>query len=399
MIQPLKSKFSSWVEIDLDQVRSNVLQIKKGIPEYCKIAAVVKANAYGHGAVEIAKEVIGCGAEVLAVSSVEEGIELRLSGIKQTPIYLLSPFVTEQIDDVFHFDLTPSISNIEQACDLSKKGSESGRSIKINIKVDTGLGRFGVDYNEVVSLLAELSKFKNLKIEGVYTHFATAEEGDNEFLRKQLSRFIEVLGKIEEMGVSIPLKHAAGSAAIACLPESYFNMIRPGLLLLGIYPSDELKQDMDLKPVMSFKTRVILVRKVWREMSVGYGRTYIAKRNTHIAICPLGYSDGYPRILSNRGEVIINQRRFPIVGTICLNNMMIEVENNSNVGIGDEVTVIGRSGQEEITVQELARKAETVVDEICMINPRVPRIYFKGRRSHLGSSHIKGRISTGRVPN
>lgn len=365
------------MEIDLDQVRRNVFQLKEKIPESCKIAAVVKANAYGHGAVEIAKEVVGCGVDILAVSSVQEGIELRVSGIKKASIYLLSPSLTEQIDDVFRFDLTPSISSIEQACELSKKATERKGRIKINIKVDTGLSRFGVDYKEISPFLRGLLNLKNIEIEGIYTHFATAEEGDNEFLREQLSRFVEVLGKAEEMGVNIPFKHAAGSAAIACLPESYFNMVRPGLLLLGIYPSPQLKRDMDLKPVMSFKTKVILLRKVWKGTSVGYGRTYIAKRDTHIAVCSLGYSDGYPRVLSNRGEVLINHRRFPIVGKICLNEMAVEVGNNSNVRVGDEVTVIGRSGQEEITVQELARKAETVVDEICMVSSRVPRIYLK----------------------
>lgn len=385
MAQDQKSKFSSWVEVDLDRLQKNVLQIRKKIPEFCKIAAVVKANAYGHGAVEIAKEVVGCGVEVLAVSSVAEGIELRRSGL-EVSIYLLSSVTTEQIDDVFRFDFIPSVSNMEQVCELSEKATERGGRVKINVKVDTGLSRFGVDYKEMVPFLRELLKLKSIEIEGIYTHFATADEGDIAFLHKQLSRFTKVLKEVAEMGVNVPFKHAAGSSATAYLPESHFNMIRPGLLLLGIPYSQQLQREMDLKPVMSFKTKVILLRKIGKGVSVGYGRTYIAQKDTQIAICPVGFSDGYPRTLSNRGEVLINHRRFPIVGKIALNNMTIEVGNNSNVRVGDEVTLIGRSGQDEITVQELATKAELIVDEICMINPRVPRIYLKEGRSYLGNS-------------
>jgi len=389
MLRQQVSSFSSWVEVDLDLVRRNVLEIRKWIPQFCKIAAVVKANAYGHGAVEIGKELIGCGIEVLAVAYVEEGIELRLSGIKQaTPIYLLSSFTTEQIDDILRFNLTPSISNIEQARILVKEAYKRGERIKINVKVDTGLSRFGVDYDEAGPFLEELSKLENVEIEGIYTQFATAGEGDNEFLREQLSRFKKVLETAEKMGVKFRFKHAAGSDALACLPESYFNMVRSGLLPLGIYSLHQPKRDMDLKPVMSFKTRVVLLRKIRKGASVGYGRTYIAEKDTAIAVCSVGYSDGYPRILSNRAEVLIGHRRYPVAGEISLNAMMIEVGENSNVRIGDEVTLIGRYGHEEITVQELASKAETSVDEICMINPRVPRVYIKGGHRFLRNAII-----------
>lgn len=379
MKQQLKSKFSSWVEIDLDQIQKNILEIKEKIPEGCKITAVLKANAYGHGAVKVAREAISCGIDTLAISIPEEGIELRNSGIKNAAIYLLSPITPEQIDYVFDFNLVPSISNIEQANLLSQEAAKRGLTININIKVDTGLGRFGIYYDDIAPFLKSLIKLTNLKIEGIYTHFATAEEGDNEFLREQLSRFEKVLAVLEATGINVPLRHTAGSAAIASLPESYFDMVRPGLLLLGIYPSKQLKRDMNLKPALSFKTMVSLVKKVKKGSSVGYGRTYIAKKDTYIALCPLGFADGYPRSLSNRAEVLINGHRFPIIGKICLNNIMVEIGNNNNIHEGDEVILIGKSGHEEITIEELAYKAGTIVDEICLINPRVPRNYLSSR--------------------
>ncbi len=371
------------MEVDLDQVKKNILQVKEKLPRGCKIAAVVKGNAYGHGAIGIAREVVNCGIDVLAVGTVMEGIELRLSGIRTPSIYLLSSHIKEQADDIFQFNLIPSISNIEQAKELSEQAGNMGRRIKINIKVDTGLTRFGFDYMEMPSILTVL-KLPNIDVEGIYTHFATAEEGNNEFLQEQLLRFREVLKKVEEGGFSIPFRHAAGSSATAFLPESHFNMVRPGLLLLGIYPNDQFKQYIDLKPVMSLKTRVVFIRNIRKDVSVGYDRSYVSKEDTHLAVLSLGFSDGYPRPLSNRGEVLIRHHRFPIVGLISLNNIIVDIGNDSDVQVGDEVVLIGRSGQEEITLQELASKAKTIVDEICMINPRVPHIYVKGGESYIG---------------
>lgn len=379
----ITSKLPSWMEVDLDQVRGNILQVKEKLPRGCKIAAVVKGNAYGHGAIGIAREAVNCGIDVLAVGTVMEGVELRLSGIKTPSIYLLSSHLKEQADDIFQFNLIPSISNIEQAKELSEQAGNMGRRTKINIKVDTGLTRFGFDYMEIPSILTVL-KLPNIDIEGIYTHFATAEKGNNEFLQEQLLRFREVLKKVEERGFSIPFRHAAGSSATAFLPESHFNMVRPGLLLLGIYPNDQFKQYIDLKPVMSLKTRVVFIRNIRKDVSVGYDRSYDSKEDTRLAVLSLGFSDGYPRPLSNRGEVLIRHHRFPIVGLISLNNIIVDIGNDSDVQVGDEAVLIGRSGQEEITLQELASKAKTIVDEICMINPRVPRIYIKGGESYIG---------------
>jgi len=361
-------------EIDLKALAYNLNGIRRQVGTRVKIMGIVKANAYGHGIVEVAQFLERKRIDYLGVANAEEGVVLRESGTK-APIHVFTLPSKSQASLFASHDLEPTICSQYDAALINVQAQRAGKSIPIHLKIDTGMNRIGVNPGELRKLLKTLSKLRHLEIKGVYTHFAMAEIRDKSFSRLQLAEFHRALDVLQKERVSAELIHCAGSAGILDLPESYFSMVRPGIMLYGYYPSRETTESVRLKPVLSLKSRVSLVKWVKSGESVSYGRRYIAKRRTRIATLPLGYADGYMRSLTGRSSVLIGNRRFPTAGTICMDQLMVDV-GSEDVRVGDEAVLIGQQYREHISAWDLAATVGTIPYEICTnISSRVPRIH------------------------
>ncbi len=362
------------VEIDLDSIAYNIHQIRKKVGNKTKIMAVMKANAYGHGAVEVAKVAIDAGAQWLAVALVEEAIQLREAGI-QSPILILGSTPPDQVHEVIKYNLSQTVCSRELIETLSNEAQSWNQTAKVHIKVDTGLGRLGIFPEEVAAFVKESSCLEGIEIEGIFTHFSVADE-DKAFTELQIKKFKEVISNLEREKIHIPLKHAANSAAVVGFASSYFNLVRPGIILYGLYPSPEMNRTIPLKPAMSFKTKITYLKRVPAGYSLSYDRTFTTKRKSLIAILPVGYADGYPRALSNKGEVLIKGKRAPVVGMICMDMTLVDVTHIPDVKVGDEVVLFGKQNGAQISADEIASKSGLINYEIlCGISKRVPRIY------------------------
>lgn len=367
--------------IDLDAIRYNYLQLKKQLAEGVHILAVVKADAYGHGAVQAAKTLEEIGCRYFGAAILEEAIELRDAGIK-SDIIILGGIYNNQVEDTVKYNLTPVVFDSETVISLNnlvpagfKQGTAKGK-IKIHVKIDTGMGRLGLLPHQIAGFFKGLKDLKNIEIEGVLTHLAEIDEDERSFSGGQMDLFLKAIDIIKGMGFDPLFKHIANSAATVNLPSTHFNLVRPGIMLYGSYPVKILKKVIDLKPVMRLTTRIIQIKKIPIGHSVSYGRQFVADRETIIATVPIGYGDGYPRHLSNKGEMLVRGARAKVAGVVCMDLTMLDVTDIKDVCEGDEVTVIGRDGGEEIAVEEIAEKAETIPYEIlCGINKRVPRKY------------------------
>ncbi|MCR4439812.1 MAG: alanine racemase [bacterium] len=362
--------------IDLGAIAYNLGQIRAKVAP-ARIMAVVKANAYGHGALEVATTALASGASYLGVALVEEGMELRAGGVK-APILVFGGTVPEQAPLFVENDLTATVYTLQAAEALAGVARRLGKTATVHVKIDTGMGRVGVAWDEALSFLRWLTAQPGLRVEGVYTHLATSDEKDKAFAELQLARFRQVVDGVEAMGLRL-IKHAANSGAILDMPESYFDMVRPGVMMYGYYPSPHTSQSVPLRPAMTFKTRVLLVKKVARGTSISYGRQFIAPRPTTIATLPVGYADGYNRLLSNRGEVLIRGRRYPVVGRVCMDQIMVDLGPESDVQPGEEVVLFGRQGDEEVSVYWICEKLGTIPYEVtCWVSARVPRVSTRG---------------------
>ncbi|HHV61764.1 MAG TPA: alanine racemase [Firmicutes bacterium] len=375
-------------EINLENIAHNMREIRKRIGPGPEIMAVVKADAYGHGAERVSATVLGNGATWLGVATVEEGVLLRKSGII-APILILGTIFPAQARRALRYGLTVTVSDYEFAEALALCATQEGRKAKVHVKVDTGMGRIGVTPEDTVAFVKRLTALPNIEVEGIFTHFATADS-DLGFARVQLHRFNKVITSLLESGIKIPIRHAANSAAILNLPESYFNMVRAGIIIYGLSPfgsrrgmplrtgpgsSSSHDPVMDLRPALSLKTRVAYVKRVPAGTPVSYGSTYVTNRATTIATLPVGYADGLLRALSNKAHVLIRGGRYPVAGTICMDACMVDV-GDLEVEVGDEAVLIGRQGNEEISAEEVAEAAGTINYEIvCAISKRVPRVY------------------------
>jgi|SRR5690554_212765 len=364
-----------WVEVDLDAIKYNLGRIRGIIGEEPRIMAVVKAEAYGHGAVKVAEVALASGADWLGVAIPEEGIALRKAGING-PILVLGPLLPEQAGEFGVYGLTASITGLESAKALSAAAMKQKTKAKIHVKIDTGMGRVGINPQEAEDFFQKLSILPGLEVEGVYSHFATADEEDKSYADHQLSVFRTVLKNLEELGMRIPLKHLANSAGIISFPESHFNLVRAGIMLYGLYPSPIADQNLlPLRPAFSLKTRITQVKRVPPGTAISYGRMYHTKTETTIITLPLGYADGWARALSGKARVLVKGRSYPVVGRICMDQFMVDV-GDTQVEVGEEVVLIGRQNQEEITVDEVASLLNTINYEVvCMISDRVPRVY------------------------
>jgi len=368
----------TWIEIDLDAIAQNVKNIKQLIGEK-ELMAVVKGNAYGHDILEVSSVVLRNGASRLAVARLEEGIFLRKVGI-DVPILILGLTLKQQAELLVSYNITPTVCEYEMIEKLSESAIKEDKVIKVHLKVDTGMGRIGIFSHDILRFIKRIRALKNVEIEGIFTHFSVADEKDKTYTEKQFRKFMGVLTALEKEGIRIPIKHLGNSATLLDLPHMWLDLVRPGISIYGLYPSTEVQKTIKLIPAHSFKTRIVFLKELSMGESIGYGRTYTTnQRRTKVASLPLGYADGYNRLLSNQGEVLVRGSRFPIIGRICMDQTMIDVTNLPQVEIGDEVVLWGRQGQEEITVEEIAEKIGTINYEIVHMpdKKRVPKLFIK----------------------
>lgn len=365
-----------WVEIDLNAVRHNLAEIRRLIGPTVEIMAVVKGEAYGHGALKIAQTSLQAGAHRLGVALPEEGIALRKAGIT-APILVFSPLQTDQAETMVRFDLTPTICMLEPAVALSRAATAAGKEVPYHVKIDTGMNRIGIPANEGIVFIKKMRPLPGIFLEGIFSHLATADEGDKEYARFQMKTFNKVIVDLKAEGLLPPKVHLANSAGIIDLPSAYYNLVRPGLILYGMYPSSEVAvEKIRLEPAFSLKTKVVFKKRVPQGSTVSYGRKYVTPAETTIVTIPIGYADGWSRRLSGKAEVLISGKRFPIVGAICMDLCMVDV-GNEPVEIGQEVVLIGSQATERITAEEIGVHMGTINYEVtCMINDRVPRRYL-----------------------
>jgi alanine racemase len=363
--------------VDLNALSWNFRQIRSKVGAQVKVLSMVKANGYGHGAPVIAQALAAEGSDAFGVATLEEGVELRQAGIR-TPILVLAGAYPDQVDQFFNNSLTPVIHALESLKELELAVHHRRRGLTVHLKVDTGMGRLGFLAAEINSWLPKIKELKALKIEGVFSHFSHAESVEGGYTQQQLRIFQSVIERLRAEGIAPSLVHLANSAATITLPAAYFDMVRPGLMLYGIYPAPALARQICLKPVLTWKTRILQVKKVPAGSSISYGQTFVTNRESRIATLPLGYADGYPRLLSNRGEVLVGGKRAPVAGRVCMDLTMIDVTDIEKIQPGDEVVLLGRQGEAEISADEMAAWANTISYEILTsISNRVPRIHHK----------------------
>lgn len=369
----------TWVEINLDAIAQNVKNIKKLIGERSELMAVVKGNAFGHDILEVPSVVLNNGATRLAVARLEEGISLRKAGIT-VPILVLGLTLKEQAELLILYNITPAVCDFEMIERLSKSAVKMNRIAKVHLKIDTGMGRLGILSEDALSFIKKLMHLNNIEIEGIFTHFSVADEKDKTYTENQFKKFTEVLNILEREGIKIPIKHVGNSATLLDLPDMWLNMVRPGIAIYGLYPSMEVQKTIKLIPAHSFKTRIVFIKELSAGKCIGYGRTYTTtKKRTKVASLPVGYADGYNRLLSNQGEVLVRERRVPIIGRVCMDQCMVDVTDLPQVEIGDEVVLWGRQGEELITVEEIAEKIKTINYEIVHMpdKKRVPKLFIQ----------------------
>jgi alanine racemase len=367
---------SVWAEIDLDALEQNVRQLKRQA-NGALLMAVVKANAYGHGAIGVARAAIAAGADRLGVVCVDEGEELRRAGI-DAPILVMGHTPTSQAERAVALALTPTVSSIEFARALSRYAGESGVTLPVHLKVETGLNRYGLPPEQLLPLAESMRHLPALDVEGLWTHFATGDEADKSYVLRQFAAFGEVAGRLPW----IRLRHVANTGTVLDMPELSLDMVRVGIGIYGCYPSNQVGCSVPLRPVLSLKSRVARLRRLEAGECVSYGCTWTAKRPSVVALVMCGYGDGVRRALSNKGSVLIRGRRAPIVGRIAMDMCVADVTDIPYVALDDEVVIIGRQRDEAITAEEVAQLCDTISYEILTgITARVPRLYLREGRT------------------
>jgi alanine racemase len=364
----------TWAEIDLDAIRHNLACIRGLIDKKVKVMAVVKANAYGHGIGRISRVLVEDGVSYLGVATVDEALNLRRFGI-DAPVLVLGSVLEHEAKAAVENNITLTLCDqglLEVLTDMAKR---TGSRSKVHIKVDTGMGRLGVWHEEAFGFIKEACSRKEIEVEGVYTHFSSAGR-DKMVTRLQLNSFEQVLKEMESAGLNAKYKHAANSIAVVDWERSHLNLVRPGILLYGVYPKEDFRRDFKLRPVMNLKTRIVHLKETPPGRSISYGRTYITQKWTKIATIPIGYADGYGRILSNKAEALLKGQYVRVVGMVTMDQTLLDVGHVKDARVGDEVVLIGRQGEAEILIEKIAKLAGTIPYEILSaITDRVPRIY------------------------
>jgi alanine racemase len=375
-----------WSEINLTAIAHNVRELRRITRSDAELMIAVKANGYGHGAVQIARTVIQNGADALAVARVEEGLELRKAGIG-APVLILGYTPAQWADALLAEQLVPTVFSLQNAQELSTASASTNQRISVHIKIDTGMGRQGIQYNalrvedqgDAAREILAISSLPGLSIKGLYTHFATADHADKTYADKQFRRFLALTDALKSSNMRLPLLHAANSGAIIDMPQTHLDLVRAGISVYGLYPSQEVDLNcIALQPALALKAKITQLKHVPAGTKISYGCTYLTPKPTTIATIPVGYGDGYNRRLSNRGQVLVRGKRAPIVGRVCMDLSMVDVGHVNDVAVGDEVVLIGRQGEEMISADEVADMLDTINYEVVTaLAARVPRIYIK----------------------
>jgi alanine racemase len=367
-----------WAIVDLDAIAHNIAAIKRHVGDRVIVMAVVKANAYGHGAEPVARMALESGASWLAVNRVNEGVALRRAGI-QAPILVMGYTPAAGAMTAVAHDLRLTVTSAALAESLSAAANRAGKTAPIHIKIDTGMGRFGLLPDHALDFVRELRALSGLKLEGAFTHFAVADLVDKNYTHQQFGAFLEALGELESAGIHVPVRHVANSAATLDLPEMHLDAVRPGIAIYGLHPSGEVQPALPLRPALTLKSRVGRTCTLPLGSSISYGRTFVTQRPTPVALVPVGYGDGYLRLNSNRGAVLIHGQRAPIRGRVCMDQFVVEISGIQDVHLDDEVVLIGHQGDDRLTAEEVASWGETINYEVVtQLMPRVPRVYVRG---------------------
>lgn len=366
----------TWVEVNLDAIRHNVAELRRMAPN-SQFMAVVKADGYGHGALQVARTALEAGATWLGVATVEEGVELRRNGVvASTLVFGYVP--EEQTGMVLLHAIRPAVFSLDLARALQERGKGLVRKAYVHLKIDTGMGRVGVRPDEIIPFVRELKQLSHIEVEGVFTHLATADEPDNPFAAEQLAEFERVLALLRTEGINPPVIHAANSAGILLWPNSHYDLVRAGIAMYGHPPDPAVEWPVNLQPALTWRTRVGMIKEVPAGTPISYGCTYRAEKSERIASLPVGYADGYPRGLSNKGQVLVRGRRCQVAGRVCMDQTMVRIPDGLEVEPGDEVVLIGEQNGEWITASEVAGLIGTINYEVlCAISKRVPRLYRK----------------------
>lgn len=368
----------SWVEIDLAALRHNFHQASRRLGSDTCVVGVVKSDAYGHGMVPVARELVACGASFLAVSKYWEARELYEAGLR-VPVLVLLGVEPGDMEEAVARDVRPVVFRGDHARMLSAVARRRGQRVRVHLKVDTGMGRLGVPWRDAAAFLDELLDMPGIELEGVLSHFAVADEEDKAYCDCQLERFAGILRLLEERGRPVTYAHIANSAGLLDLQHAHFHMVRPGIMLYGAQPSDVLLRPASLQPVMAFKSRILQLKDVPGAHPIGYGRTYVTSEPARIATVPVGYDDGYSRLLSNKGQVLVRGQRAPLVGRVSMNMITVDVSRVAGVAEDDEVVLLGSQGQECITADEIAQWCGTISYEVfCNIGRHHDRIFRNG---------------------
>jgi alanine racemase len=370
----------AWAEIDLNAIEHNISEIKKITQKGTEIMGIVKADAYGHGIIEVARTLLNKGITRLGVAVLDEAIQLRNSGIG-APILVLGYTCPERAEEIVINNITQTVYDYDLPKAISNAAIKYKMKAKVHVKVDTGMTRIGVmPNNKGIDDVLAISRLPYVKIEGLFTHFACADERDKNFTHIQFDKFMNFNRELEKSGICVQIKHVCNSAGIIKFPEMHLSMVRPGIILYGLYPSKNIDSKMiRLKPAMALKAKITMVKEIKEGTYIGYGRTYRTPHSSKVATIPIGYGDGYSRLLSNRGKVLVHGEEASIIGKICMDQCMADITGiKKDIYIGDEVVLFGKQGEAEICIEQIAAELETINYEVaCMIGKRIPRIYMR----------------------
>lgn len=364
------------MEVNLGNLRHNFRVIQKHVGSVSQVMAVVKADAYGHGVIPVVRSLLEEGCQRFAVATPDEALELREAGINE-PLLVLGPSPCKVATEYVKLNISAAFTDPDFARAMSEAALHEGKPALLHLKVDTGMGRIGFLAEEIPEVINEMSSLPGIELEGLFTHFATADEVRLDYTESQFRKYTEVLNMLEDKGIRIPLRHVCNSAGTLNSPEKYLDAVRPGVILYGMWPSGECIRPIDLKPTFEVKTEVSLVRELPPRSGIGYGLKYMTRGNERTAVLPIGYADGFSRALSMKVDVLIKGKRVPICGNICMDQTMVNITSVPDVKVGDEVVIIGRQGDEVITPEEIASVRNTINYEVpIMFLKRVPRIYL-----------------------
>lgn len=374
----------TWIEVDLNAIRHNLLQVKKRVEKDTAILVPVKANAYGHGMLETCEILVKSGVDYIGVGTVDEALFLRKNRFRKIPILMLGSILPKAAGPIISNNITQTVGSIELARALNMHAKRMKKKAKVHIKIDTGMGRIGIWHEDAMKLIKRIAGLRRIEIEGIFSHFPSADK-DKPLTHKQIRDFLSLVKDIEAAGIDIRYRHMANSMAVVDYKSSHMNLIRPGIMVYGLSPHpDGFRRKIKLRPALSLKSRIVFIKDTPPGRRISYGGTHITKRRTKIATIPIGYGDGLSRRLSNKGSVLLAEKRAPIVGMVCMDQIMVDAGSIANPRIGDEAVIIGSQKNQVIGVEELAKLCDTIPYEVvCRLDKRIPRRYTFSKKKTL----------------